>query len=70
MLKQMLGVKGAQKLAKNEQLEINGGIVSTHRCNQNCSYSGQVCYSGGHCNCPGQCIPNDFGPGFRCTDFL
>ena len=61
MLKKILNVTGAQKLSKEHQLEINGGRLS---CNAHCSYSGQRCYSNGHCGCPGICV--NFG-GLQCA---
>jgi len=62
MLKQISKLEGFKKLKKKNLVKINAG---GKRCNEHCSYSGQRCYSNGHCGCPGECS-NWPGGGLHC----
>ena len=55
MLKNILKLDGAQKLSKNEQKSINGGVVKAYTCKD------LVCPAGMHCELSNG-IPGCYGP--------
>jgi len=68
MLKNILNLKGAQKLNKKEQAFINGGIMINCTSNNECP-SGRVCSNSGYCFVP-DCLANsDCNPGDICVNY-
>lgn len=56
MFNNILNMEGVEKLTKNEQKELNGGLGPIG-CSGNCTGkpSGSRCYYDDHCGCPGEC---------------
>jgi len=68
MLKNILNLKGVQKLEKNEQAFINGGIMIPCSSNGDCPFN-YVCSNGGYCFVP-ECTSNsDCGTGDICVNY-
>ena len=60
MLKKLNTIKDSVSLSKNDQLELNGGLVLKNDCSVVCqtASSGTSCFGGGHAGCPGVCLGN------------
>jgi len=61
MLKNILKLKGAQKLSSKEQQKVNGGRKMSGGCSVGCAgkNQGDMCYGSSDCGCPGTCTSNE-----------
>ena len=65
MLKNILKLKGAQKLSSKEQQKVNGGrkMLPGGGCSVGCNgRTSGSCYAEPDCECPGQCFSSGCVP--------
>ncbi len=67
MLKNILTLKGVQKLEKSKQVFINGGVSGGCESNSDC-FMGRICHND-RCIRPECYSDSDCPPGFLCWDY-